>query len=168
VSSVCGGIFCSRGDWRIRVILVAVGGEYSGCVHVIGGTVPGTLLRVSCRWTRLVDLSAHLVVGLGAFMIGGAFDICWRLSAGVTSGVRPTLCCPSGAGTCVGAISWDAHWWSLFGSIRACHGLVRKAGPQGRNESSANFARTSVSTRYCSLAGILVSVDIISFVTSCN
>ena len=166
--SVCEGIFHSRGDWCIGVILVAVGGEYNGCVHVIVETVPGTLLRVSRRWTRLVDLSAHLVVGLGTFMIGGAFDIRWRLSAGVTSGVGPTLCCPSGAGTCVGAASWGAHWWSLFGSIHAWHGLVRKAGPQGRNESSANFACTSVSTRRCSLAGSLVSVDIISFVTSCN
>ncbi len=145
--SVCGGIFCSHGDRGTGVILVAVGGEYSGCVRVIVGTVPGTLLRVSRRWTRLVDLSACLVVGLGAFMIGGAFDICWRLSFGVTSGVGPTLCCPSGAGTCIGAASWGARWWSLFGSIHAWHGLVRKAGPQGRNESSANFARTSVSTR---------------------
>ncbi len=99
MSSVCGGIFRSRGDRRIGVVSVAVGGEYSGCVRVISGTVPGTLLRVSRRWTRLVDLSARLVVGLGAFMIGGAFDIRWRLSAGVTSGVGLTLCCPSGAGT---------------------------------------------------------------------
>ncbi len=168
MSSVCEGIFCSCGDWRIGVISVAIGGEYSGCVCVIVRTVPGALLRVSCRWTHLVDLSARLVVGLDAFMIGGAFDIRWRLSAGVTSRVGPTLCCPSGAGTCVGAASWGARWWSSFGSIHAWHGLVRKAGPQGRNESSANFARTSVSTRRCSLAGILVSVDIISFVTSCN
>ncbi len=168
MSSVCGGIFCSRGDWRIGVISVVVGGEYSGCVHVIGGTVPGTLLRVSRKWTRLVDLSARLVVGLGAFMIGGAFDICWRLSAGVISGVGPTLCCSSRAGTCIGAASWGARWWSLFGSIHAWHGLVRKAGLQGHNESSANFARISVSTRRCSLVGILVSIDIISFVTSCN
>ncbi len=97
MSSVCGGIFCSRGDWCTGVFLVAVDGEYSGCVCVIVGTVPGTLLRVSRRWTRLVDLSACLVVGLGAFMIGGAFNIHWRLSAGVTSGVGLTLCCPSGA-----------------------------------------------------------------------
>ncbi len=97
MSSVCGGIFFSRGDWRTGVFLVAVGGEYSGYVRVIVGTVPRTLLWVSRRWTRLVDLSARLVVGLGTFMIGGAFDIRWRLSAGVTSGVGPTLCCPSGA-----------------------------------------------------------------------
>ncbi len=152
MSSVCGGIFHSRGDRRIGVVLVAIGGEYSGCVRVIGGAVPGTLLRVSRRWTRLVDLSARLVVGLGAFMIGGAFDIRWSLLAGVTSGVGPTLRFPSGAGTCVGAASWGACWWSLFGSIHAWHGLVRKVGPQGPNESSANFARTSVSTCRCSLA----------------
>jgi hypothetical protein len=97
----------------------------------------------------LVDLSARLVVGLGTFMIGGAFDIHWRLSAGVTSGVGPTLCCLSGAGTCISAASWGARWWSLFGSIHAWHGLVRKVGPQGRNESSVNFGRTSVSTRRC-------------------
>jgi hypothetical protein len=97
VLSICGVIFCSRGDQRTGVFSVAVGGEYSGCVCVIVGTVPATLLRVSHRWTCLVDLSACLVVGLGAFIIGSAFDIRWRLSAGVTSGVGPTLCCPSGA-----------------------------------------------------------------------
>jgi hypothetical protein len=29
--------------------LVAVGGEYSGCVHVIVGMLPGTLMQVSRR-----------------------------------------------------------------------------------------------------------------------
>ncbi len=92
MSSVCGDIFRSLGDLRIGVMLVSVCGECSGCVRVIAGTLPGTLLWVILSWTCLVDLSARLVVGLGAFMIGGAFDIRWILGAGFMCGVGPTLC----------------------------------------------------------------------------
>ncbi len=82
MSSVSGDIFRSLGDLCIGVLLISVCGECSGCVRVIAGTLPGTLLQVILWWTCLVDLSARLVLGLGAVMIGGVFDICWILGAG--------------------------------------------------------------------------------------
>jgi hypothetical protein len=63
------------GDRRTGVAAVAVGTGRRGSVGLIGGTVPGTLLRVMRRWTLFVDFSARFVVGFGAFIMGGAFDI---------------------------------------------------------------------------------------------
>ncbi len=47
---------------------------------MIGGTVPGTLLRVSLQCTHFISFSARFVVGLGAFIIVGALDIQRRSS----------------------------------------------------------------------------------------
>ncbi len=65
----------SQGDHRTGVDLVAVGGGRREGACVIGGTVPGILLRVSRRCTRFVNFSTCFVVGLSAFMIGGLLDI---------------------------------------------------------------------------------------------
>ncbi len=45
------GVLPRRGDRRTGMALVAVGTGLCGSVGVIGGTVPGTLLRVMRRWT---------------------------------------------------------------------------------------------------------------------
>jgi hypothetical protein len=79
---------------------VAVGTGHRGSVGVIGGTVPGTLLRVMRRWTLFLDFSACFVVGFGAFIMGGAFDIRQRSCNVVISGVVPTLCSALGATLC--------------------------------------------------------------------
>ena len=64
-----------QGDRRTGIAAVAVGIGHWGIVGVIGGTVPWILFCVM-RWcTRFVDFSACFVVGFGAFIMGGAFDI---------------------------------------------------------------------------------------------
>ncbi len=64
-----------RGERRSGVAVVAVGIGHCGIAGVIGGKVPGILFCVM-RWcTRFVDFRCHFVVGFGAFIIGGAFDI---------------------------------------------------------------------------------------------
>ena len=64
-----------RGDCCNGVASVAVGSGRRGSVCVIGGTVPGILFHVMCRWTLFVDFSARFVVRFGAFIMGGVFDI---------------------------------------------------------------------------------------------
>ncbi len=94
---MCWAVLPSRGDRRTGVASVAGGNGHCGSVLVIGGMVLGTLLRVRRQWTRFVDLSACFVVGLGAFMMGGASDIRRRSSYVVRfiltgtwlTGVRP-------------------------------------------------------------------------------
>ena len=133
----------SRGDCRTRVSLVAVGGGRRGSARVIGGTVPGTLLRVMRQWTRFVVLIACFVVGFGAFMMGGASDIRRRSSNVMILGVGPTLCSLLGATlcwSCVGALGWGTRWKSSSGRIHEWHGLVRKAGPPGHIVLSYNFS----------------------------
>ena len=80
------------GDRRTGMASVAVGTGRRGSVGVIGGTVPGTLLRVMRRWTLILDFSARFVIGFGAFIMGGVFDIRQRSCTVVISGVVPTLC----------------------------------------------------------------------------
>ena len=58
-------VFPSRGDRLTGVASVAGGIGRLGIAGVIGGTVPGILLRVMRRWTRFVDFSARFVVGFG-------------------------------------------------------------------------------------------------------
>jgi hypothetical protein len=85
------GIFCGslvswmrwavlprRGDHRNSVASVAVESGRRGCVRVMGETVPGILFYVMRLWTLFVDFSTRLVVGFGAFIMGGAFDTCRR------------------------------------------------------------------------------------------
>ena len=101
-----------RGDRRTGVALVAVGTGCCGSVGVIGGTVPWTLLRVMRRWTLFVDFSTRFVIGFGAFVMGGAFDIRQRHCICVISGVVPTLCSVLGATlcwSCVGTRSWGTR-----------------------------------------------------------
>ena len=63
------------GERCTGIAAVAVGIGCCGIVDVIGGTVPGILFCVM-RWcTCFVDFSARFVVGFGAFIMGGAFDI---------------------------------------------------------------------------------------------
>ncbi len=64
-----------RGDRLTGVASVAGGIGRLGIAGVIGGTVPGILFLVMRRWTHFVDFSARFVVGFGAFIMGGAFDI---------------------------------------------------------------------------------------------
>ena len=85
-------VFPSRGDRRTGVASVAGGIGRLGIAGVIGGTVPGTLLRVMRRWTLILDFSARFVIGFGAFIMGGVFDIWQRSCNVVISGVVPTLC----------------------------------------------------------------------------
>ena len=89
-----------RGEHRTGVAASSVGTGRRGIAGVIGGTVPGTLFRVVCRWTRFVDFSALFVVGFGTFIMGGAFDIRQRSCIAVISGVVPTLCSALGATLC--------------------------------------------------------------------
>ena len=64
-----------RGERRTGVAAVAVGIGRHDIVGVISGTVPGILFHVM-RWcTHFVDFSARFVVGFGAFIMGGVFDI---------------------------------------------------------------------------------------------
>ncbi len=64
-----------RGEPCTSVAVVAVGIGWCGIVVVIGGMVPGLLFRVM-RWcTRFVDFRFSFVLGFGAFIMGGAFDI---------------------------------------------------------------------------------------------
>jgi hypothetical protein len=97
-----------RGEHRTGVAASSVGTGRRGIAGVIGGTVPGTLFCVRRRWTRFVEFSAHFVVGFGAFIMGGAFDIRRRSCIAVISGVVPTLCTALGATlccSCVGVLS---------------------------------------------------------------
>ncbi len=64
-----------QGDRCTGVALVAVGTGHRGSVGVISGIGPRTLLRVMRRWTLFVDFSARFVIGFGAFIMGGEFDI---------------------------------------------------------------------------------------------
>ncbi len=125
------------------VAVSLVGTRRRGIAGVIGGTVPGTLFRVMRRWTRFVDFSARFVVGFGAFIMGGAFDIRRRSCIAVMSGVVPTLCSALGATlccSCVCVLSWGTRCKSSSGRIHAWHGLDRKAGPSRCTVVSANFA----------------------------
>ena len=91
---------------------VVVGIRRCGSVGVIGGMVPGTLLRVMHWWTRFVDFSTRFVVGFGAFIMGGAFDIRQRSCIVVISRVVPTLCSALRATlcwSCVGTRSWGTR-----------------------------------------------------------
>ena len=121
----------SQGDCRTGVALVASGSGCHGSVLVIGGTVPGTLLHVRCRWTCFVELRACFVVGLGAFMMGGASDIRRRSSYVVRfvltstwlTGVGPTLCSLLWATlcwSCVGALGWGNRWMESWPSRAYC------------------------------------------------
>ena len=65
-----------RGERHTGVAASSVGIGRREIAGVIGGTVPGTLFRVMRLWTHFVDFSARFVVGFGAFIMGGAFDIC--------------------------------------------------------------------------------------------
>jgi hypothetical protein len=161
----------SQGDCRIGVASVAVGGGRQGSARVIGGTVPGTLLRVMRRWTHCVVLSARFVVGFGAFMMGGASDIRQRSSNVIILGVGPTLCSLLGATlcwSCVGALGWGTCWKSSSGKIHEWHGLMRKAGPPGHIVLSDNFSRNSVSIRHCFSAVMFFNVDTNLLVNSCR
>jgi len=94
------------------VASVAGGIGHLGIAGVIGGTVPRILFLVMRRWTLFVDFSALFVVGFGAFIMGGAFDIQRRSCSVVISGVVPTLCSVLGATlcwSCVGTRSWDTR-----------------------------------------------------------
>ena len=129
------------------------------------------MLHVRHRCTLFVDLSACFVVGLGAFMMGGASNIQQRSSKVVIVGVGPTLCSSLWATLCwsfIGVLGWGTHWKSSSGRIHAWHGLVRKAGPPGHNVLPDNFARTSVSTRRCFSAVIFFNVETTSLVNSCR
>ena len=64
-----------RGERRAGVAAVAVGIGRHGIVGVISGTVPGILFCVKCWCTCFVDFMFCFVVGFGAFIMGGAFDI---------------------------------------------------------------------------------------------
>ena len=100
------------GDHCTGMALVAVGTGRRGSVGVIGGTLPGTLLCVMRRWTLFVDFSTRFVVGFGAFIMGGAFDIRRRSCIVVISGVVPTLCSALGATlcwSCIGTRSWGTR-----------------------------------------------------------
>ena len=161
----------SRGDRRTGVASVAGGSGRRGSVCVIGRTVLGTLLHVRHRCTLFVDLSACFVVGLGAFMMGGASNIRQRSSKVVIVGVGPTLCSSLWATLCwsfIGVLGWGTHWKPSSGRIHAWHGLVRKAGPPGHNVLPDNFARTSVSTRRCFSAVIFFNVETTLLVNSCR
>ncbi len=161
----------SQGDHRTGVALVAVGGGWRGGARLIGGTVPGILLRVNRQCTCFVNFSTRFVVGLGAFMIGGASDIQRRSSIETILRGGTTLCSPLRITLCwsrVGVTTWGTCWKSSSGRIHAWHGLVRKAGPPGHIVSSENFACTNMSTRCCVLAIIAPKVDTISFVNSCK
>jgi len=82
-----------------------------GCLAQMG-TVPWTLLRVMRRWALFVDFSTRFVIGFGAFVMGGAFDIRQRRCICVISGVVHTLCSVLGATlcwSCVGTRSWGTH-----------------------------------------------------------
>ena len=163
-------VFPSRGDRRTGVASVAGGIGRLGIAGVIGGTVPGILLRVMRRWTRFVDFSARFVVGFGAFMMGGAFDIRRRSCNDGISGVIPTLCSALGATlcwSCVGTRSWGIRCKSSSGRIHAWHGLVRKAGPSCSFVASDNLDLNKVSTRRCFSAVMFLSVDTTSLVNSC-
>jgi hypothetical protein len=96
----------SRGDRFTGGALLAGGIGRLGIAGVIGGTVPGILFLVTCRWTRFVDFSARFVVGFGAFIMGGAFDIRQRSRTGVISRVVPTLC----------SSLWATLCWSCVGA----------------------------------------------------
>ncbi len=112
VSWMCWAVLPRQGDRRTGMAAVVVGTGHRGSVGVIGGTVPGTLLRVMRRWTLFVDFSARFVVGFGAFIMGGVFDIRQRSCNVVISGVVPTLCSALGATlcwSCVGTRSWGTH-----------------------------------------------------------
>ena len=101
-----------RGERRTGIAASVVGIGRRGMAGVIGGTVPGTLFCVMRRWTLFVDFSARFVVGFGAFIVGGAFDIRQRSCIAVMSGVVPTLCSALGATlcwSCVGARSWGTR-----------------------------------------------------------
>jgi hypothetical protein len=118
-----------------------------------------------------VNFSAHFVVGLGAFIIGGASDIRRRSSIKIILWGETTLCSPLGitlCWSCISATAWGTHWKLSSGRIHAWHGLVRKAGPPGYIVPSDNFARTNVSTRCCFLALIAPKVDTVLFVNSCK
>ncbi len=60
-----------RGTWHLRA------------VFVMRGTLPCMLLRVRRECVRFVDCSAHLVVGLGADMMGGhqLYVQAWEVAA---------------------------------------------------------------------------------------
>ena len=64
-----------RGEHRTGVAASLVGTGHRRIAGVIGGTMPGTLFHVRRRWTHFVDFSACFVVGFGAFIMGGVFDI---------------------------------------------------------------------------------------------
>jgi hypothetical protein len=167
----CWAVLPSQEDCCTGVALVAVGGGRRGGTSVIGGTVPGILLHVSRRCTRFVNFSTCFVVGLGAFMIGGASDIRRRSSIEIISWGGTTLCSLLGITLCwspVGATAWGTRWKSSSGRIHAWHGLVRKSGPPGHIVLSDNFACTNVSTLCCFIAVIAPKVDTILFVNSCK
>ncbi len=112
VSWMSWAVLPRRGDHGTGVASVAVGAGCRGSVVVIGGAVPGTLLCVMRWWTLFVDFSARFVVGFGAFMMGGAFDILRRSCNVGISGVLPTLCSALGATlcwSCVGTRNWGTR-----------------------------------------------------------
>ena len=84
----------------VGVAASSVGTGHRQIAGVIGVTVPGTLFQVMRRWTCFVDFSALFVVGFGAFIMGGAFDIRRMSCIAVISGVVPTLCWALGATLC--------------------------------------------------------------------
>ena len=106
VSWIRWAVLPRRGDRLTGMASVAGGIGRLGIAGVIGGTVPGLLLRVMRRWTLFVDFSTRFVIGFGAFIMGGAFDIRQRSCIVVISGVVPTLCSALGATLC----------WSCIGT----------------------------------------------------
>ena len=112
VSWIRWAVLPRRGDCLAGVALVAGGNGRLGIAGVIGGTVPGILLRALRGWTRFVDFSARFVVEFSAFMMGDAFDILRRSCNVGISGVLPTLCSALGATlcwSCIGTRSWGTR-----------------------------------------------------------
>jgi hypothetical protein len=106
------GVLLRQGERHTGVAASLVGTWRRRIAGVIGGTVPGTLFCVRRRWTRFVDFSARFVVGFGAFIMGGAFDIRRRSCISDMSVVVPTLCSALGATlcwSCDGVLSWGTR-----------------------------------------------------------
>jgi hypothetical protein len=58
--------------------------------HLIAGTMPGVLFRVTCQCRWDVSFTAHFAVGFSDCIIGGTFVMCGMVRMGVSS---ITLCC---------------------------------------------------------------------------
>jgi hypothetical protein len=161
----CGIVIGGGGGFAIKCL---------GAVGVMIGTLPGTLFCVHRECVRFVNFNLRFCVGLGAFMMGGALVILWKIGtlveistvgSTVCSTLCSTLCSPIGTTRSTGEGTYGFNWTSALGRSYSCLGYIscRDSAP---TSGADNLAVMWDMMRMRLLGGSLCSIVTSSLITS--